>query len=174
MNWAVPVLLLAFLMLRGRPSSDRSAPWTEVPRRNTGQGGGAAWVAARRDALGRVGVPEWAHRAILAHWARETGWGRYEWNYNPGNIRAFPGVWRGDVMLLTGRDGTLPYRSYRSIDEGARDYWRLINTPRYRSVLEHLRAGRPVEWYRGLLRAGYSPLTDQAIAEFQRILARLP
>lgn len=176
MSAIVPVLLLLALLGAGTAggSAQSSTGWRVIPQRFTGDRDRRRWIASRREALARAGVPAWAHRAIIAHWARETGYGRFEWNHNPGNIRAFPGAYRGDVVYLRGRDGYLPYRAHRSIDDGVRDYWRLLNAPRYRGALEHLRRGDPVGWYRAILAAGYSPLTDRAIAEFQRILARLP
>lgn len=173
MNAVVPVLLLLLLLGGRRTAAAAQQSGVAVPRQNTGGGGGSAWVRARFDVLRRIGVPRWARRAVVAHWARETGWGRFEWNNNPGNIRAIG--WPGPRVWLTGRDGALDYRAYPSIDAGARDYWRLVSqTRRYAPALEHLRRGRPVEWYDALLRAGYSAHTPQAIDEFRRIYARLP
>lgn len=167
----VPVIVLLLLLtLAGQPGQPGHSP-RAVERRNTGGGGGDAWIRARRRVLADIGVPEWARDAILAHWARETGLGRAEWNYNPGNIRAIG--WGGARVWLRGRDGTLDYRAYASIEEGARDYWRLMNTPRYRGALDLLRAGRPVDWYAAILRAGYSAQSDQALREFAALLRRI-
>lgn len=172
-NWPILLLILAILADVRRASAQSPRPRSDpsVPPVRTGGRPGAPWVAARRDVLHRVGVPDWAQDAVLAHWARETGLGRAEWNYNPGNIRAIG--WRGPRVWLRGRDGTLDYRAYASIEEGARDYWRLLNTPRYRGALDLLRAGRPVDWYAAILRAGYSAQSDQALREFAALLRRI-
>lgn len=172
MHAVIPIVFLLLLLSARRPASAQS--WLVVPRRSTG-GPPAQWILERRAALERAGVPDWAQRAILAHWARETGWGRAEWNWNVGNIRAFPGAWRGQVVWLTGRDGRLPYRAYRTLEEGVTDYVRLITRGRYRRAWDDFAQHRdPVRWYRDILAAGYSPLTDQAVREFSRIYERLP
>lgn len=176
MSITIPAILLLILLAAKSQGQSMSLQHGlgpgAVPRRNTGGGGGAQWIAERRAALQRLGVPQWAHRAIIAHWARETGFGRAEWNWNPGNIRALG--WSGPRVWLTGRDGTLDYRAYHDLDSGVRDYWRLLQSSRYRRALELLRAGDAVGWYDAILRAGYSRWSPAAVDEFRRILARIP
>lgn len=167
MWWAILIPIIFAALSSSRPAQAQG--WRVVPRVATGSRDRRAWLDARRQVLARVGVPAWAHRAILAHWARETGYGRWEWNNNPGNIRAFSGAWHGDVVWLRGRDGLLPYRSYPSADAGARDYWRLLGASRYRSAMDALRQGDVVGWYDRLLRSGYSRWSQQAVDEFRRI-----
>ena len=131
----------------------------------------------------------WVAIALLGHYAVETGWGRSEYNYALGNIRA--NNWTGPVHYLQGNDDAAPapYRAYPTLDEGVEDNVRLatgtardgtlLAGSRYQpSFLALLRSdgrgpytvtadGRTVafpidavEWYADLTRAGWHPYSD--------------
>lgn len=159
-----------------------------VPLVHTSPGTPAAWLRDRAGvllaALDRRGIP-WpvakrAALAVLAHWANETGWGRGEWNYSLGNVRArgtpVPAGqlgWHGDAMLLRGGDDArpAPYKAYESAADGVEDYLRLLET-RCRGPLAYLlTTGDAAGWYQQMGEAGYftwgSLSADQRAAALQ-------
>lgn len=140
-----------------------------------------AWVRSRHRELvavlrRRLGVPLrrawWAAVAILAHWARESGWGRSEWGYNVGNIR---GCGPGGSHLLQGGDDAAPapYREYRTLEEGVAATLELLLARRYATVtvelLGVLDVGDSARWYAGLMRAGWHPYSDASLAEYREV-----
>lgn len=175
----------------------------ELQRTGSDPSGGAAarkaWVVSRHagavaelmargvpfDVAWDVAVP------LVTHWARETGWGRSEWNYAIGNIRAGR-TWQGDVHYLKGGDDAepRPYRAYGSLAEGLRDTFDLLTNTRYRGALAALTAsvragekndvtyggdtfavvGDPVGWYAALMRAGWHPYSDASLNDFRGVL----
>jgi hypothetical protein len=165
----------------GRPEGWTRAEDTTSMRR--------AWVVSRHRAIAAAileqGVPldrAWsmAH-AICAHYVRECGWGRSEWNYGVGNIRWTEGFPK--AHLLTGGDdnGPRPYRAYDSLAEGVRDAVRLARTgpvrrngdPRgiYAPAWDFLLGGGDaVGWYDKLMRAGWHPWSQAGLDEFASIV----
>jgi len=134
-----------------------------------------AWVRARYELLAAItGSPRVA-AALLAHYTRETGWGRSEHNYSLGNIR-WTGA--GPAFYQQGADDPQPrpYRAYDSAEEGARDAVRLASSGRYAAGWQRLLAGGPeAEWYSRLMQpadgvGGWHPYSDAALDEFASIL----
>jgi hypothetical protein len=116
--------------------------------------------------------------ALLAHLWRETGGGRYEFDNNPGNIKA-SSSWTGFAAYRTNAvDGRQPYRVYASIEEGLNAYLRLLESARYGRALAQLIADRDGErdgerWYAAIMRAGYHPYSENALREWRAIHRRV-
>ena len=151
---------------------------TQVQATVTGGGDRREWVRTRHAAivaeLVRMG---WAFAAawvaaisILAHYTRECGWGRAEYNYSLGNIRAFG--WSGLFHVLSDH---LDYRAYPTLAEGVRGNLALASGGRYAGAWSILRAdpanGR--EWYAALMRAGWHPYSDAALRDYDGVRSRL-
>jgi hypothetical protein len=96
-------------------------------------------------------------QAVLftAHIARETGWGRWIYRNNFGNIKV-PKGWTGDSFLLTDARGFRDrYRAWSTPDEGIEANIALIrDSARYRKAWSLLKAGNP-HWYGQLGLDGY-------------------
>lgn len=165
--------------------------------------GREAWIRTRHAAavraLTRRGIPTslawWAAMALVGQWADETGWGRAEWDYALGNIRATT-AWTGPVHYLQGNDDAAPspYRAYNSLDDGAEDAVRLaVDGPRYRpaflALLASARARAPyvvategrvvafpidvVQWHADLTRAGWHPYSEASQTTFRSTVTRV-
>lgn len=107
---------------------------------------------------------------IVAHWARETGWGRSEWRFNIGNIKD-TAAWRGDGQTLP--DG-LHYRAYADLDSGVRDTLALLRATRYQGAWRYeLQTHDGLGWYDQLMRAGWHPWSQNALTEYASIRARV-
>lgn len=106
-------------------------------------------------------------RNMLAHWWRETG-RMHEVNYAVGNIKAFPGQWRGRYHRLPNGSN---YRAYANLSDAVHDYINLISGGRYASSWAHLVADPSdvVGWYEQLLSAGYSRLRDTALRQIESL-----
>jgi hypothetical protein len=113
--------------------------------------------------------------ALLAHYARETGWGRDEHNFALGNIR-----WTGSgpAFYQQGADDPVPrpYRAHDSAEDGVRDAVRLASSGRYAAGYQRLLAGASeAEWYSRLMApaddvAGWHPYSDVGLREYVSIL----
>lgn len=113
--------------------------------------------------------------ALLAHYARETGWGRDEHNFALGNIR-----WTGTGPAFYQQGGDdpepRPYRAYDSAEDGVRDAVRLASSGRYAAGYQRLLAGASeAEWYSRLMApadgvAGWHPYSDVGLREYVSIL----
>lgn len=97
---------------------------------------------------------------MTAQWAHETGHGASMFNYNFGGIKgAGPG---GLSVAQRTREGwgetertiTDNFRAYRTAEEGATDYVRLL-VRRFPEAVESARAGDPQKFVRGLKARGY-------------------
>ena len=116
-----------------------------------------------------------SHRAVLAHAALESGWGKHTMR-RPDGSNAFnlfgikaDASWHGprvNVSTLEFRDGvaereTASFRAYESLDEAMADYVSFIRgNPRYRTAIDH---GADAERYaRELAEAGYATDPDYA------------
>jgi hypothetical protein len=148
-----------------------------VQTRHTGGTDAHAWtrtrVAAAQQVLAAQGYDAATARrlavALVAQWARETGWGRAEFNYAVGNIKA--SNWQGDYHRLS--DGSY-YRAYPTLNEGVADAIRLHRSGRYREAWEYLVAhADPVGWYDRIMRAGYHPWSQEALSDMSSIAARV-
>jgi hypothetical protein len=182
----------------GLNSAERAGGYQVVEAHRTGRPPGwtrehdtielrRAWVRTRHVAIVRAimsrNVPfEAAWRmglALVAHYVRECGWGRAEWNWSLGNIRWTRG-WPKAHMLHGGDDTEpRPYRAYDSLEAGAEDAVRLASTgpknaahpngiyaPSWAKLLD---GGDAVQWYDGLVRAGWHPWSQAGIDEFRSI-----
>lgn len=175
---------LALWLLSGRSSGSSSSGASSlagaqlVPTRATGGTDPVAWTRSRYDALrsamaavdDRNVYRDAAAAAIVAHWARETGWGRAEWNFNVGNIKAFNN-WTGLYQRLA--DGLL-YRAYPDIGSGIADTLTLLRSSRYRAAWDYLLStGDGRGWYDRLMHAGWHPWSEAALTEFDSIRNRV-
>lgn len=109
--------------------------------------------------------------AVVAHWARETGWGLAEWRYNLGNIKAYAS-WHGQRQQLP--DG-LWYRAFTSLDEGVANTVALLRAPLYAAAWARLVA-QPTDaagWYDALMRAGWHPWSQSALNDYRDVYARV-
>jgi hypothetical protein len=110
-------------------------PGPEVSPTRTGGSDKPSWIRSRYaslvSALPGFGVPlarvSAVAKAILAHWAVETGTGRAEWGYNFGNIRAFSRTTAPWHRLSDG----LPYLAFPTLDAGIRAYLGLASRAQY-------------------------------------------
>lgn len=147
-----------------------------IDAQRTGGTDQTAWTRSRYaalvDVLRGLGVasPENVAAAVVAHWARETGWGRSEWWFNVGNIKDTSG-WTGDGQVLP--DG-LAYRAYPDLASGVRDTVALLRAPRYAPAWNYLvTTGDGLGWYNLLMHAGWHPWTQTALDEYASIRARV-
>lgn len=149
-----------------------------------GSGAGAErddWVRSRHaalvEALVRRGLdPSLAWRtatAVVAHWAREVGYGRSEYGYNLANVRGYRCA---RVHVLA--DG-LDYCAYGSLREGVDATVDLLQAERYRPAWDHLLAtGDGPGWYERLLRPpqggdGWHAWSQAGMDEYASVLARV-
>lgn len=160
--------------------------------RLTGPGNALDWTRTRAEAavyaLTARGIPlETAlplARAVLAHWARETGNGSAETDYNLGNIHRGPTSaavpssdpgWHGAISVRPDAGAQVEFRAYETLRDGVADYLRLLEQRLYRDAWAYLLT-HPTDapgWYRRTLAAGYSPLSDDAVAEYASIYTGL-
>lgn len=177
------VVLAASQSQAAAPSPPRTAGGgsthgrAEVPARQTGGHDAHAWTRSRYAAavsvLRALGLDDATARrvaiALVAQWARETGWGRAEWGFNVGNIKA--SNWAGDYHRLS--DGSY-YRSHATIEDGVRDAINLHRNARYGEAFNYLvSSGDPVGWYDRIMRAGYHPWSQAALDEMRSIASRV-
>lgn len=149
----------------------------------------AAWVRARHATavtvlreMGFAAAVAWAMAiALVSHWVRECGWGRSEWRFNVGNMRA--AGWTGDTVLLHGGDDSepRPYRAYESEAEGVRDNIRLASSGKktrthpegiYVPAWRHLIASNGTDglgWYDLLMKGGWHPWSQNGLDEYRSI-----
>lgn len=149
-----------------------------------------AWTLSRYNALlgalqsrGVANAPNVA-AAIVAHWARESGYGRGhdrdgngtrdggEYRYNIGNIKD-SAAWHGDGQILP--DG-LAYRAYPDLASGIADTLNLLQAHRadhsYGEAFDRLVAtGDGHAWYDAIMRAGWHPWSQGALDAYDSILA---
>lgn len=183
-NAAPWVLLALALGTRPRgvaPSTASSGhpggrPEDEDPTTTTSPATVDEWIATRLAVL-RTLVPEffpnadaWTReelaRAFLTLFYRETG-GTNERNNNPGNLTLW-GSQSGRWHVLPNR--SLHYRSFPTLEDGVRDFLRVITSPRYASATAML-ARTPtavVGWYEDIASRGYSEHTPEKLAEIRR------
>lgn len=132
---------------------------TETAPTRTGGTDKNAWIRSRYaslvSALPGFGVPlarvSAVAKALLAHWALETGTGRAEWGWNFGNIRAFARTTAPWHRLSDG----LPYLDFQSLDAGVRAYLGLASRAQYAPAWRALVAGSTaLEWMRSICSLG--------------------
>ena len=124
---------------------------------------------------------ERAARALVAHWAIETGWGEYEEGYGIAGVRAGPG-WTGATRVGSRTGAT--YRAYPDLASAIADALSIYTRAPYATAWLDLisdrqplrprpddNRGDPRAWYAAILRAGWHPYTDAAAEEFSRVLA---
>ncbi|MEI7447947.1 MAG: hypothetical protein WCK28_23870 [Burkholderiales bacterium] len=179
---ALAALAVLALASRSAPAAatnpQRDNGMNYIPAVRTGGTDAVAWTRTRwsaaRDFLAAQGYD--AARAasmaaaVVAQWARETGWGRSEWGYNVGNVKGYQG-WPGTVQRLP--DG-LTYRAHATLRDGVASVIGLLEGTRYRAAWDQLaRDGDAVLWYRGIIAAGYHPMTPEALSEYASVRARV-
>ena len=131
------------------PRAGRTPPAGVTPVMLVNTGGGD-WKGDRLAALAVLGFDGDVARAIVAHWAFETGFGKGEWNWNVGNRIALPGERGVDI-------GVQWNKAYPSLAEGIADYIALLQMPRYAIAWHSLQnAPRSTVWTRQLAAAGYA------------------
>lgn len=130
--------------------------------------GGPRWQPDRYEALAAKGITGDVARAIVAHWAFETGWGSGEWNYNVGNRIALSGEKAVDV-------GVQWNKAYDTLAPAVDDYLALLQLPRYALAWSMLQsAPRSTAWVRQLVKSGYATLdADEYERRYAKALERL-
>lgn len=174
---AALVLLAGLVLLAARRGAARGAASSLagaqlVTAARTGGADAVAWTRSRwgalRDFLAARGMPpQLAARVaadVVTHWADETGWGRSEWLYNVGNIKAYRG-WSGAYQVLP--DG-LSYRAYQSLRDGIADTVALLEAPRYAAAWAALtrEGGDGRAWMDALMHAGWHPWSQAALDRY--------
>jgi hypothetical protein len=110
-----------------------------------------------------------AGAAILyAHFAGETGDGRYCWNWNLGNVKWFKGCGRDYIALrgvweiVNGKRVEIPkerpgawFQAFDSLDDGMRYFIEKKRTGRYADAWKDVERGDPEAYARTLKRRGY-------------------
>jgi Mannosyl-glycoprotein endo-beta-N-acetylglucosaminidase len=161
------VLLVAALFKRWQQQSAASSAsalpgssGTNILQRSPTQTGvGVDWINTRSAALITAGVTGPAMQAVLAQWALETGWGKAEWSFNVGNIKALPG--QAYQVLADG----LSYAAYATLAEGVAAYLALVRDGARYKALWPL-AGTDVRaWAKALAAAGYAELAPDLYAQ---------
>jgi hypothetical protein len=78
-------------------------------------------------------------------WAQvclETGKPPKPWNFNLGNLKYTAASWSGDWTLIpVAPPEPAAQRSYATPEDGAQDYWALLDTPRFSSALQWFAVG---------------------------------
>lgn len=141
---------------------NRANQATEVATRRTPISGTQAASALRTAWTKLHGEPpsEPTLAILVAQWAHETGSGQSMYNYNFGGIKG-----TGPSGLTTNcrtREGfgenerTIRdnFRAYRTAEEGAEDYLRLLER-RFGPALQQARQGNPEQFVGALKRGGY-------------------
>jgi hypothetical protein len=132
--------------------------WTipsDAPKFSATPEGRATFVQTMVPLLQRHGLTRDQAVLFTAHIARETGWGRWIYRNNFGNIKV-PQGWTGDSFWLTDARGFRDrYRAWSTPDEGIEANIALIrDVKRYRKAWSLLKAGNP-HWYGQLGLDGY-------------------
>jgi hypothetical protein len=101
---------------------------------------------------------------VLSQNALETGHRKQMWNYNVGNIttdgkgsfdyyddlatdeQIKPGVWK---------KMNLKYRAYPSLNDGVKDYLRLLSSKHYGNAWQHIKNPDPTAFSKALKQSGY-------------------
>ena len=171
-------LILGAIALAGLAASgDRvplvTPPGPELARTTTGGPPGLPWftsrLAAAREALAwlRLANADTVARAIVAHWAVETGRGASECQYNLGGQRAFRTT-RGPYFRAP---SGVPFRAYPSLADGARAYVDTVRQGAYEQAWRELvNGGDPASWYRATCEAGWHPWRETSGADFASCL----
>lgn len=127
----------------------------EAPKFSATPEGRATFVQTMVPLLQRHGLTRDQAVLFTAHIARETGWGRWIYRNNFGNIKV-PQGWTGESFWLTDARGFRDrYRAWSTPDEGIEANISLIrDVKRYRKAWSLLKAGSP-HWYGQLGLDGY-------------------
>lgn len=107
---------------------------------------------------------------VVSHWARETGWGRAEWNYNPGNVKSYSDA-QERYFLIDSTGSHDYYVSYPNLYEGA--LWTLQKASHGRYADAWRLVGQGEDWYAALMRAGWHPYTERGLNEFRDVRRRV-
>lgn len=89
---------------------------------------------------------------MLAQNALETGNRKSMWNYNVGNITTDG---HGTFDFIDDLVPGLKFRSYPSLEEGTKDYLRLLHSKHYSGAWQHIVNPDPVAFSKALKSAGY-------------------
>ena len=96
--------------------------------------------------------------SVLAHWSLETNSGQAESNFNVGNLHAFgtqPYFSSGDTDEA-GKGYTAAFASYKTLDDGIKAYFDLLESSAYQDCLGKLTAApAEADWYKCLGEHGY-------------------
>ena len=103
---------------------------------------------------------------LAAHWGFETGWGKSMWCYNFGNAKHVEGDGRdwtyfkcseilgGKVQYFEPKHPTSAFRAFRTLLEGAEDYFDLIHK-RFKAAWPAVEAGDPRQYAHALKQQRY-------------------
>ena len=132
-----------------------------------------AWpvVAQRAQIRGDAELEARIVRLSVTVWALESGWGRYEFNWNAAGIGC-----QGTARCIEGvSDDGAPLEAFVSFVGFVRRFWAVITQTRYASALELLFDDREpsAEFYRRLYAAGYgSDRAARELPDVEILLAR--
>ncbi len=105
---------------------------------------------------------------MLAQNALETGNRKSMWNYNVGNLTTDG---KGSFDFIDDVVPGLKFRAYTSLEEGAKDYLKLLNSKNYSNALQHIVNPDPVAFSKALKRAGY--YGDGSEVAYSKAMTRL-
>lgn len=111
----------------------------------------SAIIQAWTDMFGHAPTKEQVD-LVLSQNALETGNRKSMWNFNVGNITT-NGLGQFDYI-----DDLVPhlkFRSYPNLEEGAKDYLKLLSSKNYSQAWQHILNPDPVQFSKALGRAGY-------------------
>lgn len=145
-EWASQLWYAALHWLLRWPEPDRGDALT-VPAPRPGEACGFAGAPGSIEPLNVATV-------AVAHWGLETGWGRFEYNFNSGGIHCLPGA---DACFREAQSaGGEEFLAFTSRTAFLREYFELVaREPRYASAWRAMRAGS-ANGIMELWRAGYS------------------
>ena len=172
-------LAVLYVLLRPKTSAAKGGgvvlTGQKVAKFSSYEGDTATWAKARYKVAHDYFQKYWASAftdeaikdaalSILAQWSLETGSGAGESNFNLGNIHAFGSqayFQSGDVDDK-GNAYQAAFASYKDLDAGAKGYFDLLESDRYKDCLDKL-AEKPAEadWFKCLGQKGYFAKTKK-------------
>lgn len=110
-----------------------------------------ALIQAWTDMFGRSPTKEQI-TMLLAQNSLETGSRKSMWNYNVGNITTNG---QGQFDYIDDLVPGLKFRAYHNLNEGAKDYLKLLSSNHYSQAWQHIMNPDPVQFSKALGKAGH-------------------
>lgn len=151
----VPVMVMTETGVYGWKGPVVERPRIHQPIFQSGRTGNAAFIRYVVGALMQIEFTQEQALLFATHKARESGWGKFIWNNNFGNIKTGSPV-RGPWFWMTdARKFRDKYRAYDTPEDGIADNVNLVKkSRRYQKSWALLMAGNP-NWYGQLGLDGY-------------------